>query len=247
MDLILLSLPNMGTDWLAEKYAQHNPSLKYFREFFNPITNQEYLDVLGTAFGSEMVSNHKNIADPNVPIEEVFQATWMKTNHNFTKENYSPFRLEFFSKEFKCFVLLRKTELVFPPSRWEVVAWYDAIWNSLTANKTNLEPQIAKLVDFSERHANTVNKRIVAACEICTQKITTDAKKFNIPVIHYESLMLMSKAELKEYIKGLPGVSDPNHLSELIVTSRRPKRNTFDKTGATDFLNELRRIFQPTI
>lgn len=247
MDTMMLSLPNMGTDWLAEKYTQHNPNLKYFREFFNPITNQRYLDVLGRAWGSEMVSNHRNIAAPAVPLEDVFQSTWMQNDYNFTKENYSPFRVEFFSKKFKCFVLLRKTELVFPPSRWEVIAWYDAIWNSLIVNKKDLEPRIIKLVEFAERHADTGNKKCVAACEICSHKLNTDAKLFNVPVVHYESLMLMPKTDLQDYIKNLPGVSNPQQLSELILHSRRPKKNTFDATGATDFLNELRGLFQPTI
>ncbi len=230
----------MSTDWFAATLTKHNPNLKYFREFFNPINNRKYQDTLGLAFGSEMVSNHKNITSPEPPLEEVFQKTWMKEKYNFTKENYLPFRAKFFSNKFQCFILLRKTELVFPPSRLEVIVWYDAIYNALIYHKRHLEDEIISLIEFAEKRADTTNEKVVAACEICSRKLAGDAKLLGIPSLDYDHLM--SGTDLEKYVANLPGVVNPRDFASSICQSRVPKINTFSEMKASELLRELRSL-----
>jgi hypothetical protein len=238
--IAMLSLPNMGTDWLASMVLVQNPTLRYFREFFNPITNLNHADALGNAFGCEMVSNYHHIAEPTAPCERAYRRTWLKEKYNFTKENYSPFQVEFFSKHFQCFVLLRKTELVFPPGRPEVMAWYDAIYNSLVVNKQALDQDTRGRVEYAIQAAKTLNEKTVAACEICSRKLLLDAQRFGLPVFDYDKLMDYSQEELVGYVESMPGVIDSAKMAEEIVKTRRKKKSSFQKMSASHLLAALR-------
>lgn len=238
--IMMLSLPNMGTDWIVDVIRRQNPGLRYYREFFNPATNHKHANALSTAFGSEMVSSYQHIADPAASCEEVYKTTWQTENYNFTKENYSPFKVKFFTERFNCFVLIRRTELVFPPSRPEVVTWYDAIYASLLLNSHKLDKSLIGLVNYSRQHADTINKRIVAACEICSRKLLRDARKEGLRILEYSDLMTMGEATLERYVEGVPGVIYPKAAAATIVGTRKHKQENFARLGATNFLANMR-------
>lgn len=234
--IILLSLPNMGTDWLASALVTHNPALRYYREFFNPITNWKYADILATAWGCEIPSTVGNIASPSVPLEAVYRQTWLNESFNFTKENFSPFRLPFFASRFQVFVLLRTPELVFPPGRPSVYAWYDALYEGMLA-----DDDVRGLLRVAA--PETLNQRCVAACEILSQKLRADAARFGVRVLDYDLLMKLPADDLARYVANVPGVlGDGSGLADVMVKTRKEKVSAFEQMGADDVLGRLRAV-----
>ena len=237
--IALLSLPNTGTDWLVGLLLRQNPQLRYFREFFNPICNPKYENVLNQAFGCEMVDNYRMIVKPFCPCDQVFEKTWAKENYNFTKENYGAFKLAWFVQRFDCFVLYRRAELSLPGSRMPVKAWYDAMYWSLLRNKWTLEADLRSLVDFAIEHGKSMAKRQVAAFVIYYYKLLKDAYRFGVPVLDYEELMRRSREDLVPYVQGLPAVLDAARLADDLIEERRPSYKHFDELKVHDFFQAL--------
>lgn len=237
--IALLSLPNTGTDWFADLLLRQNPALRYYREFFNPICNPKYENELNKAFGCEMVENYRLLARPYCPCEDVYWCTWAREEYNFTKENYSAFKLDWFSLRFDVFVLYRPAELTFPGERLQVKTWYDAMYGSLVKNKWGLERDVRSLVDFACQQADTVNKRQVAAFVIYYFKLLKDAQRYGVPVLDYNQLMLASTEELSRVLRGLPGVRDVEQLAQEVSATRRPSRKDFAELGVDAFFAQL--------
>jgi hypothetical protein len=94
--LLMLSMPNNGSDWLVKTITNSQDGCKYFREFFNPGTNPKYSDILGEEFGCEYITFYKKIISfDHSSCEQVYNKTWKKENYNFAKENYSFLKAEF--------------------------------------------------------------------------------------------------------------------------------------------------------
>ncbi|MHB1425187.1 MAG: hypothetical protein ACYC3I_18605 [Gemmataceae bacterium] len=240
--IALLSLPNTGTDWLVGLLLRHNPALRYFREFFNPICNPKYEDELNRSFGCEMAGNYAMIAKPLRGHDPVLQRTWAKENHNFTKENYSAFKVDWFHAKFDCFVLYRRAELTLPGSRLPVKAWYDAMYCSLLRNRWTLEPDVRVLVDFAVAQADTIGKRLVAAFVIYYYKLLKDAHRLNVPVLDFDVLMQSSSAELAPLLRGLPAVADADQLALDLCRDRRPGHKDFGILRAEEFFALLTKL-----
>jgi hypothetical protein len=237
--IALLSLPNTGTDWFVDLLLRQNPHLRYYREFFNPICNPVYENDLNRAFGCEMVDNYTLIAKAHCPHEAVYQQTWAKENYNFTKENYSAFKLDWFRAHFDCFVLYRRAELTLPGNRLQVKTWYDAMYCSLLRNRWTLEPDVRVLVDFAAAEADTIAKRLVAAFVIYYYKLLKDAHRHEVPVLEYDLLMQLSGADLVPYLRGLPTVADAEKLAYDVCEERRPAPKDFGSLRADDFFTRL--------
>lgn len=237
--IALLSLPNTGTDWLAGLWLRQNPALRYYREFFNPICNPKYENDLNKAFGCEMVENYRMLAEPYCPCEEVYWRTWAREEYNFTKENYSAFKLDWFSLRFDVFVLYRRVELTFPGERLQVKTWYDAMFWSLVKNKWGLESDVRSLVDFACQHADTVNKRQVASFVIYYYKLLKDAHRCSVPVLDYDQLMRSSAEELSRVLGQLAGVRDVERLAQEVCATRRPSKKDFGELNVDAFFAQL--------
>jgi hypothetical protein len=237
--IVLLSLPNTGTDWLVDLWLHQNPTLRYFREFFNPICNSKYEDQLNRSFGCEMVDNYSMIAKPLRHYDPVYQRTWAKENYNFTKENYSAFKLDWFLDKFDCFVLYRRAELTLPGSRLQVKTWYDAMYCSLLRNRWTLEPDVRLLVDFAVSEADTIAERLVAAFVIYYYKLLRDAHRRNVPVLDYDHLMQLGVVELALLLYGLPGVVDAEKLANDVCQERRSSSKEFGLLRADNFFTRL--------
>ncbi len=240
--IALLSLPNTGTDWFADMLLRQNPHLRYYREYFNPICNPVHENVLNRAFGCEMVDNYAMIAKAGGHHEKVYQQTWAKENYNFTKENYSGFKLNWFVTHFDCVVLYRRAELSLPGSRLPVKAWYDAMYCSLLRNRWTLEPDVRVLVDFAVEQADTIAKRLVAAFVIYYYKLLRDAHRHNVPILDYDRLMDLTQVDLASYLRGIPAVADADKLAYDICECRRPARKDFASLRADDFFARLTRL-----
>lgn len=187
--LLILSLPNSGSDWFADTYVKVYPELRYFREFFNPVNNVKYEDILSIEFGSELYSSYKNIAKFDIDqCEYIYKNTWEKENYNFTKENYSAFKIEFLVKKFNCLVWHRELKNSLPPSRLHVRAWYEAIWYSMIENFDKLDDFLKKIIEFGEKNSSLLNDRIILAYYAYSKKLLFEAKKYNISIINWENI-----------------------------------------------------------
>jgi hypothetical protein len=225
--VMMLALPNTGTDWLADLWLRQGPGLRYYREFFNPICNPKYEDVLNRAFGCEMADNYALLARPGCPCDEVYAQTWAREDYNFTKENYSAFKVGAFADKFRCFVLYRKAEASLPGGRLPVKTWFDAMYASLAVNRAALEPDVRLLFGHAAVAADTINKRQVAAFVIYYYQLLKEARRRRLPVLDYDVLMSRSAAELVPYLRGLPGVVDPERLAQDVCATRRPAAKDF--------------------
>ena len=237
--VLMLALPNTGSDWLAELWLRQGPRLRYYREFFNPICNPKYEDVLNRAFGCEMADNYALLARPGCPCDEVYEQTWAREDYNFTKENYSAFKVGAFAERFRCFVLYRKAEASLPGGRLQVKTWFDAMYASLVVNREALPPDVRRLVGFAEVEADTINKRQVAAYVIYYYQLLKEARRRGLPVLDYDALMSRPCDELVPYLSRLPGVIDPELLAREVCATRRPSAKDFGSLGADELYARL--------
>jgi len=232
---MLLSLPNSGTDWLVNCICQ-SENVKYYREFFNPIVNPQFEDTLAKAFGCELADTIDAIATPvnDSLAKTVLNETWGKTDFNFTKENYSPFKLRFFNQFFECFVLHRDVHLCIPGSRREqVMTWYSALFVSVTRNSK------MESVRWAIKHADTLHKKYVAAHVICDHQLCQDAAKLNISVLDYNDLMTLSNVEISDLFSKIRNFKNPDKIAIEIINSRRPKEKNKFTTEVDEFIEEL--------
>jgi len=192
---ILFSTPNSGSDWLASIIIAGDNKIKYFREFFNPITNDKYTDELAKGFGCEFISTYKNIARlDNSVCEKIYKNTWEKEKFNFTKENYSVFKIPFFVEKFNCIGLIRKIENSFPPSRKnEVYWWYDCIYNSMLANFETLPPKTKIKLEISEKTLSSIEHKILMCHYIYQETLIDQCQEYGIPIIEWENLVGSTK------------------------------------------------------
>jgi hypothetical protein len=227
--IILFSTPNSGSDWFAQAIYETNPKIKYFREFFNPITNEKYTDKLATGFGCEFVTTYKNIANFDKEIcEKIYQETWEKENFNFTKENYCVFKIPFFVEKFDCIALNRKIENSFPPSRRNCVfGWYDSIYNSMLSNFESLPKKTKNRIKFSERNLNSITHKVLMCHQIYQKCLVEYCNFYNIPLIAWESLV-GNEHEIKEELKKIPYDLDIDATTQWLLKNKSYNQKNFD-------------------
>lgn len=176
--LLMQTLPNSGSTWFGSLLAQHIPGCNYFaKEFFNPVCNLKHEMVLRRNFGCELVSCYRNIAtEGDQHIDDDIRATWGAENFTFTKECNSAYKLPVFLRHFNCFVFLRSAENSFPPGRVRAWSFFEHAWFALKEQGYFLK-------------AESTEDRAKEAHSLLTEKILRDARRFNVPVIHYEEVM----------------------------------------------------------
>jgi len=238
--IILISAPNNGTDWICRTIADSERKLKYFREFFNPITNKKYTNELSEVFGCEYVSCYEKIAYYNKEkCKKIYEKTWLKEQYNFTKENYSVFKIPFFVEEFKCFSMTRKVENSFPPTREnEVLCWYDAIFNSMVLNIDNLPSKISNKIRIAKK-SSSIKEKVIMSYVIYQEAMVNYCREYDIPIIEWENLMgdesvLFPEVEKIEFI-------DSKRWIDAIIRTRKQKEkdyNSFSNFDYNLFLNQ---------
>lgn len=176
LPLLMQSLPNSGSTWLAEMLAKHLPDCSYVMEFFNPLRNPKYEQVLSRQFGCELIASHRNIASAGwIGIDDDIINTWGRERFTFTKEVFSPFKLPVFVRHFKCFVLLRSAEQSFPPSRARIWSFYEHAWFAMREHGITVT-------------GATVRERALSAHAVMSARIREDAARLGVPVIEYQEL-----------------------------------------------------------
>lgn len=212
---MIMSLPNSGTDWLCPILAKHSGGrLRYFeKEFFNPICNLKYADVLAKAFGCELVTCHEHIAASwtGPQLDAIYRATWLRSGCNFDKEVFSPFRVHWFAERFDVVIMQRPTDEVFPPSRARVWSWYDAIYDSLLQHK--------QAIGF----LTALDDRARVAHRACQSHMLHEATRLQLPVLSYRTLGTGTKEQVVEHLdRGWIGrlVDVPAAADEIVSTRR---------------------------
>jgi hypothetical protein len=175
--LLMLSLPNSGSTWLADLLHEHVPGCRpYFMEFFNPLRNEKHEDVLRRQFGCELVGCYRNIAwAGGVSIDADIEQTWGRESYAFTKEVWSPTKLPAFVRHFRCFVIVRSAEESFPPSRLRVWSFYEHAWFALRDAGWQVK-------------AERTRARALEAHGLLVGRMVEDAAALGVPVVRYRDL-----------------------------------------------------------
>lgn len=211
--LLMLTLPNSGSTWLAEMIAAEL-GLNYAMEFFNPVRNTKHQAVLSRQFGCERISCYRNIAiagDEDGLIDDDIIATWGAEHYNFTKEVFSPFKLAAFVRHFRCFVLLRSAALTFPPTRLRIWVFYECAWHAL---KERGHPGVSKQLQAME-------SRAIEAHAIMTARLRADAAWLDVPIIEYEALFADESALNATLARALGPLPDDTDLAGAIIVTRK--------------------------
>lgn len=203
--LMMLSLPNSGSTWLAGCIAETVPDCRYAEEFFHPMRNERHELVLRAVFGCELVSCYRNIVMPGG--EDVIRNAWIGAGFNFTKDVFSPFKLEaFLNAGFDCFVLLRAAEYSFPPTRLRVWSFYEHAWWALRDAGYPM-------------NAFTMRGRAIEAHGIMQAALLQDARRLGVPVLWTGDLMTGDPGPL---LRGVvPIVTDAT--VERVMATRRER------------------------
>lgn len=209
---IVVSLPNSGTTWFCGLLAKHTPS-KYADEYFNPGLNHEHEVILRERFGTEFACCYRNIALPaDERCDEIIRETWAKSDFTLTKENYSPLKLDLFTRHFtSVIVLLRHTAGVFPPSRSRVWSFYEHAWQAFAD------------AGFPMREV-TLRARCMEVHTLMARTLKRDAQRLNVPIVYYED---MRDPELARAQLMRAGVLS-QELADDIKATCRPKRIDWD-------------------
>lgn len=215
--LMLITLPNSGSDWLAPLIAEA-AGMPYAKDFFSPICSPEYRQALEPLFGCEMVSCYENIGVTSDGIErqldDVYNATWRNSGLRMTKDVFNFRKMPWFSKHFAVATLYRSPAISFPPSRRRVQVWYDAI-------------HIAMRLEGRER---PLRDRVVSAAVSAWHEILALSESHSAPIID-ASVLLESPQELVfEHIRPLGELIEINlnQLAESICRTRRqPSRDRY--------------------
>lgn len=213
-NLLMLSLPNSGSTWLAAVIAKHLPGCRYYdMEFFNPLRNEKHEKELARDFGCELASCYTNIMKPSSGLTlEVIDKTWGVEDYNFTKEVFCPAKAAAFSKRFNMFGLLRSFEESFPPSRLRIWSFYEHAWWSM------LEHGYAGLT------ATTYKGRAEEAHAAMYAEIMSAASLHKFEVIKYSSLFSDDPSEINETMARAIGFSSDQLVDEIIKTRAQKSR-----------------------
>ena len=158
-------------------------------------------------FGSELLSCYRNIVSVgDASIHDDITATWGADGYEFTKEVFSPFKLPVFAMHFRCVVLLRSADGVFPPNRVRIWSFYEHAWHAL------------REVGFAVR-AEGARARAYEAHAVMSSVVRQQAREFNVPIIEYDTLF-GSRADVARVMVGALGDDGERCIGPLLSTRR---------------------------
>lgn len=207
--LLMLTMPNSGSTWLARVIAENLPGCRYYdKEFFNPVCNMKHEVLLRQSFGSELASCYLNIATDGGPgIHDIIKATWGAEDYNFTKECQSVFKMRAFMEHFRVFVFVRSEAESFPPRRARAWSFYEHAWFALQAQGYELS-------------AFTTEDRAREAHRVLYTKLLSDAHLHGVPIIRYSDLLKADAGALREALAAATGY-DGLALADAVIETRQ--------------------------
>lgn len=211
--LLMLTMPNSGSTWLANAIGKSLPGCRYYeKEFFNPVCNMKHELVLRRQFGSELLDCYRNIATPgDATIHDDIRATWGAEKYTFTKECQSCFKLPVFLQHFKVFVFVRSAAESFPPRRARVWSFYEHAWWALKAQGHVL-------------NAVSTPDRALEAHRILYDRLLSDAAAHDVPVIHYSELFTADPETLRATLAKCIGYDGPEVAYQVMQTRQQFSR-----------------------
>ena len=245
---VLLSCPRSGTDWFMDALTISNNNISYFREFFNPLTSEfKYRELISTRFGSEF--HPDNIVFPHSieSLEKIYNSTWEVEPYNTTKEVFSGWKVDFYIKYFDMAFLIRSPLYTFPGGTLYTIAYNRPIYFAVANNIKHMEDDLLKL--FFNLNANLIND-----CDILLQqsaigyiiqnaKLLKEAKKHNIKVIRYESLISMTVYQMIPYLEErMPNRFNIEELSVRLVHTKRIRQPEY-----VECISRLNNIYEEYI
>lgn len=218
--LAIVTLPNSGSTWLASTMAKHLlPGHGYAEEYFNPVRNRPRYTQLARCFGCELISQYPMIVTDGEPIiDEVIERTWKHDGFAFTKEVFSSYKLSAFRRHFdSCFVLLRSSEVTFPPIRPRIYSFYEHAWFALRDNRG------------ATLKATDPWSRAIEAHAVMNADLREDAARLGIPVVEFDDLFFGGADKIEDLLLSVTRgyVIDARGAAESIVATRCwPKKVT---------------------
>lgn len=225
--LMIIGMSDSGTNWLVRSVqASARTPLAYYREFFNPICNLPHAATLAGGFGCEVHATVPMIARPaetQPRLEAIYSQTWEQCRYTFTKENYSVWKIPFFTRHFDMVGVYREPESLWPPARYRVVTWYNAVYESICLNRADYTPEFQAVVQ-PYLGAQTIREKAEAGHLLSIWMLKEQAKRWRLPVITYGWLQVATEAVIAEWVQGtvLAEYVDPGRFAEGIVSTRRP-------------------------
>ena len=227
--LVLLSLPNSGSTWVAGILARHIEACRYYRiEFFNPLRNRKHYSRLSTIFGCELAGCFRNIVHRPTPAQfaAVLRDTWRKEDYTFTKEVFCPRMLELFRGEgFQVRVLQSDETLVFPPTRVRVYSFYEHAYVALRERRHVGPPPDAPLL-----------AKCLSAYRNLSVMLEHDARRAGLPILRYAELLTASPAAVSESLhrQQIPGLNVEAAARDIVSKRRMPAgRDPRKRSSAT--------------
>jgi sugar phosphate isomerase/epimerase len=173
-----VELPNSGSTWLGDIIGGNLYRGEYRPEYFNPLRNERHHARLSRAFGCELVSCYHGIAGgDDQELDDDIRATWFAElgDQGFTKEVFSPFKLEAFTRHFDCFVLLRSEQDSLPPTRLRIWSFYEHAWFALAG------------AGYHVGETNTF-ERAREAHRVMAQALRESARDLGVPVLEHGAM-----------------------------------------------------------
>lgn len=236
---MLMSFPRSGTDFFCAALC-HDTTVKYFREYFNPVCNPRRAAVLGDCFGDERDTHVAGIMRETSchALRNVFQTTWQQDGFNTTKENYSALKVGFFVERFNMIMLMRKPSHTIPSS---VPHYLVAILQSFlgAADYTHL-PLAQELNELRRFLCRTRVQNVAHACLLaylvqhfvllhwaCAQAI---------PILFYEDLLTDPPEALRARLGCLELFDvNPDYVTDHLVRTRPAHPTTYLAARSAQF------------
>lgn len=214
---MLVGNPNSGTDWIAPILARHvrgGPERYWQKEFFNPVTNPKYRELLMPVFPSEAFSTVKNYGIRLTPqlmeevLEPIYQDSWMREDFTFNKEVCTPDFLEWYQRHFVLVGLIRETRTLFPPTKARTWSMYEAMWHGMVQNGWPL------------RRSSTMESRAMEAHEVARLHLMREMQRLNVPYLRYEVLTKGAPEDVYSEFSRVDWL-DADSITEEVVSTRR--------------------------
>ncbi len=182
-------------------------TIRYYREYFNPICNEPRAPALLRGFGDERFEFFSRIMTEisSDAFLSILADTWTHDDYNTTKENFSAVKLHHFVPLFNIVILIRKIQHTFPTSRPEYIAPIaTSFMFSGPYRSVPLAMELNEVRRFMTNLSFTDPQELSLAAYAVQHFILVDAgARFGIPIIRYEDMIMKSGPALEGVLRGL--------------------------------------------
>jgi hypothetical protein len=205
---VLLSLPNSGSTFVADMIAKHVPLKYYQMEYFNPARNAKRFQELRRGFGCELVSCYRWIGESpgDDVLDNIVSKTLAVDGFDFTKEVFSPLKVQWFASRFHAAILVSDDRYVFPPRRRSILSMYEHAYRAVFPGS------VPDVLEFDARRCY----------EFLRGRMIEDALRLQVPILHYPEIVEADADTIAASLSGLGWpITDPLTAARAIVSARK--------------------------